>query len=261
MSQTSTMIAHVDCNLVPREQLATAVLPPAQGPRHKPVAHIEVVESIEQALDDMGWKINRERIAMGGSNVGTNGIKYENTSMYGVLDIEPFEKDDEDGEFGTSLGIKSNNMMKHSIKLIGGLNVFVCDNGVFSAEEIVGRKLHTKNLNLLESLNEMFDAWLNSQRSLVQTVEVLRNEIVTQEMGKSILFDLFNDNVLPLKCLRDVSSTLYSPDDAWTDVTDNVSNLWGMHNAVTRVLRPMDLHKQMEYSAATTEALAAVAGA
>ena len=67
------------------------------------------------------------------------------------------------------------------------------------------------------------------------------------------------DNVLPLKNLRETANTYFKPEDAWTDVVDNHGTLWGVHNAVTRVLRPMSIAKQMEYSGATTTALVAAA--
>lgn len=253
-------MSHLYGELVTREQIALVPTPPAQGPRHKPVPHIEVIDATVQALDDMGFGVSRSRYNIAGKNIGIDGRTYHNTSVYGMLNI--FDKDPEaevDGEMTTLLGLKSNNMMKHSISYIAGKNMTICDNGIFSGEIIIGRKLHTKNLNLLESLNEMFDSWLNSKSILTQQIEVMRNGNVSEETAKAILFDLFNNNVLPLKNLRETANTYFKPEDEWTDVVDNRGTLWGLHNAVTRVLRPMSIAKQMEYSGATTTALVAAA--
>ena len=247
--------------LVSREQIAAVPTPPAQGPRHKPVPHDEVIGCTLQVLDDLGHKATRERYNLAGKNVGIDGKTYHNTSVYGIINIASMDPEAEvDGEMTTILGLKSNNMMKHSISFIAGENVTICDNGIFSAEMIVGRKLHTKNLNLMDSLNEMFDAWLNSKNALKQQIEVMRNESVNDEAAKAILFDLFDNNVLPLKNLRETSNTYFKPEAEWTDVVDNRGTVWGLHNAVTRVLRPMSIAKQMEYSGAATTALVAAAG-
>ena len=259
---TSTLMAMVDCNIVSREALSLAVTPPPQGPRHVPVPHSEVVDCMETALSDHGFQIERLRLAMGGKHVGTDDKTYENTSLFGVADIVPVEVDPDnpaDDEYGTSIGFKSNNMMKHSILLKGGGHVFVCDNLMMSGEDVVMRKLHTTNLNLLEALSESLGAWLNSQRKFEQAVEVLRNERVNDEKAKAVLFDLFDKNILPLKALRPTAETYFSPKDEWTDITGNKDTLWGVHNAVTRVLRPYPLHKQMSYSGAATQALVATA--
>ncbi len=246
--------------LATREQIAAVITPPAQGPRHKPVPHIDAINCIEQALDDMGWGIDRERFNLAGTNIGLDNKTYQNTSVYGMFNVSDRDPEAEvDGEMTTLLGFKSNNMMKHSLSFIAGKNMTICDNGIFSGEEIVGRKLHTINLNLLESLNFMFDAWLNSKSALTQQIEVMRNEPINDVSARAILFDLFNDNVLPLKNLRETAATYFAPENAWTDVIDNHGTLWGLHNAVTRVLRPMPIAKQMEYSGATTTALVAVA--
>lgn len=253
-------MSHLYGELVTREQIALVPTPPAQGPRHKPVPHIDVIDATIQVLSDLGKKVDRSRFNIAGKNVGLDGRTYHNTSVYGMLNISDMDPEAEvDGEMTTLLGFKSNNMMKHSIKFIAGENMTICDNGIFSGEVIVGRKLHTKNLNLLESLNEMFDAWLNSASVLKQQIEVLRNEQVNDMRAKAILFDLFDQNVLPLKSLRETSNNYFKPEDAWTDVVDNHGTLWGVHNAVTRVLRPMSIAKQMEYSGATTTALVAAA--
>lgn len=246
--------------LATRNEIAAVSTPPPQGPRHKPVPHTEVVDCTKQVLADMGFGVNRERFNLSGKNVGIDGKMYHNTTLYGILNI--YDTDPEvvaDKEMTTILGLCSNNMCKKSIRYIAGGNMTICDNGIWTADHIVGSKMHTLRLNLMESLNVMFDAWLNSKSALDQQIEVMRNSTITEEQAKAILFDLFNNNVLPLKNLRETAHTFFCPEDEWTDVVDNRGTLWGVHNAVTRVLRPMPIEKQMMYSGATTSALVAIA--
>lgn len=282
---SSHLMAHVDCTKGwTREAIGAVATPPPQGPRHLPVPHIEVVESISQGLRDYGYTIVREEFAVGGKATGqADGKLYENTSLFGVMDVlgaddvvrlatnaglsasatldEILAKNPdariEAGEYGTSLGFRSNNLMKHSIKIVAGGRVFVCDNLVLAGQDVLMRKLHTKNLDLRETISESLEGWEESETALAGAIEAMRGTGMSDEAVKASLLDAFREGTLPLKMLKPVSDTYFNPNPAHTDVTDNHGTAWGLHNAITRCLRDYPLHKRMEYSSAATAHLAA----
>src|SRR5208282_5670792 len=155
----SVLSAHADTNLVTREQLAA--LPPVIGTdSFKPVAHIELITSLESLLNKRDVQITREQYAM-----SKNGMR-----LFGTLDLTL------NGINGTcaSLGLRTANNKTMALQMIAGLRIFVCDNMAFSGETIILRRRHTSGLDLIPELVRSLDEYDRHYRKLKDEVDLLQ---------------------------------------------------------------------------------------
>jgi len=247
------LMAHCGARVVSREELATIPAPAPMGPRHRPVPHIDVVNTLTRALHAKNIGIESEQFAVGGTTGKGRDIRPAagDLTLFGVVDLKvndcPALRDWTNSERGFSIGIRSNNAQKFAIRMIAGVNVFVCDNLAFAGEEDLLRKLHTTGLtdqSLLLAMIDALDRVVGSQAKLAHHIELMEQTTVRDVMARAIMHRLFEKGLLPLRMLKAVASTYFEPDPEWTDTTPRT--LWGLQNAVTRVLRDEPLNRKLE---------------
>src|SRR5215831_10374902 len=127
---SGVLIAHSGANLIGREELALIPTPKASY-SHKPIPHIEIIESLEKVLTEVHLEVRRQEYA-----VSKDGLR-----MFGVLDLI---KDLTEGT-SVSIGIRNANDKTMSLGMTAGYRVFVCDNMAFSSDfqPIFTRHLHS----------------------------------------------------------------------------------------------------------------------
>jgi hypothetical protein len=131
------LLSHVDTDLVTRDQLA---LIPAPEPTKswRPIPHIELVQTLQQALWENRIGIREEKFA----------LRHDGSTLFGVLQLA--YQDTRDGQ--AALGIRTSNDKTMSIQICAGLSVFVCDNLVFRGDLIALNRKHTAGLDLRTEL-------------------------------------------------------------------------------------------------------------
>lgn len=107
------LIAHAGTEMISREELATIVTPKGSY-SHKPIPHIEIVESLEKVLTEVHFSVKREEFA-----VSRDGLR-----MFGVLDLA----EELTPQTGLSIGIRNSNDKSMALGVTAGYRVFVCDN-------------------------------------------------------------------------------------------------------------------------------------
>ena len=121
------LLSHVDTDLVTREQLAL-VETPSPTRSFKPVAHLELIETLEQALRKNHITIRKEQFA----------LRRDGATLFGLLQLA--YQDTPDGM--AALGLRTCNNRTMSIQICAGLSVFVCDNMVFRGDLIALKQTH-----------------------------------------------------------------------------------------------------------------------
>jgi hypothetical protein len=226
------------------EQMKDLYTPPPLGNRHLPIPHYEVVEVLENVIKQSGMEIVKSDYAVG----GTTG-EHVDTTLFGVLTLtDPDTLDNNDDEYGLAMGIRANNTRKFPVTLIAGGNVFVCDNLMLSGDSVVLKKKHTKNLNLIDEMENGIADYLDRINLFPEAIARLKELTLTDVEARAGLFKVFEQKVLPLKMLSPIARTYFEPEDSWTDCTPR--SMWGIYNAITRCLRDAPTNTRMELTAA-----------
>lgn len=225
MAETGSLLsAHKNTNLVTREQLAA--LPVVIGTdSFKPVAHIELITSLERVLNERNIQIVREQFAM-----GKDGLR-----MFGTLDLTL------NGIDGTcaSLGLRTANNKTMALQMIAGLRVFVCDNMAFSGDTIIMKRRHTSGLNLMNELFKSMDEYERHYRKLKSEVESLKGYAMPDDMAKILMHDVFAKQIMPVRLLPSVSTEYFATEQRHEDFAPRTA--WSLLNAFTEVAKAMPL--------------------
>ncbi len=136
--ENGRLLSHVDTDVVTRQQLALVETPSATR-SFKPIPHLELIETLEQALRNNQITIRKEQYA----------LRRDGSTLFGVLQLG--YEDTEDGT--AALGLRTANNRTMSIQICAGLSVFVCDNMVFRGDLIALNRKHTSGLHLRTELN------------------------------------------------------------------------------------------------------------
>src|SRR5271155_5976636 len=196
MSEATAAVlsAHKDTNVVTRETLRA--LPAVIGTdSFKPVAHIELVETLERQLNDRSIQIVREQYAM-----SKDGMR-----LFGTLDLTL------NGVEGmaASLGMRTANNRTMALQGIAGMRVFVCDNMAFSGETIVLRRRHTSGLNLLDEIVDALDQYEIHYAKLKAEIGDLRNYAMDNVAAKVLMHDIFAKQIMPVRFFPEVSNVYF----------------------------------------------------
>jgi len=104
----------------------------APSKRWKPVPHHHIVELVKDSVLSSGFNIHQERYGLDKHN-----------NLFGIIKLE--REDYNNGTFRNVIGIRNSHNQDFSAQLVGGANVMVCDNLMFSGEFKDSRK-HTTNV-------------------------------------------------------------------------------------------------------------------
>ncbi len=225
MENRSTLIAHRDSEKVSREQLAV-IVPPSSTRYWKPVAHIELVNTLGDELESRQLVIAREDFA-----VSTNGSK-----LFGTFDLA--DQCLVNG-VGVALGFRHSNDKRIAIQIVGGGRVFVCDNMALSGDVTLLRQKHTWGYSLKSMIQRGLDIWQNKRLSMVNSIERMQNTPLADETARALLAKSLYEGVTTFQTFK-LAYDLYftravNQPDAFADCAPR--SAWGLHNAYTRALK------------------------
>ncbi|REJ76316.1 MAG: hypothetical protein DWQ47_11955 [Acidobacteria bacterium] len=218
--------------LISREDLKSIPLPKPTR-THKPIAHLDFVESLIEALSMRSLSITRDEYA-----VSNDGMK-----MFGVMDL--------DTEFSGcrfSIGLRNANDKSMRLGLTAGLRVLVCDNMTFSGDFTTLSQKHSKSLNLSDSFSIAVDRIHRSFEPLKADVHEMKERNLSENHAKLLIYEAFIEGRIrgiPKHLVRVVHKNYFEPEHP----EFQTGNLWSLSNAFTssfKELRPM---KQFEITA------------
>jgi hypothetical protein len=158
----------------------------------RPVAHSDVVDVLTDRARQRGLKIRSERYAvMDGALYPTPGKRIElpGARLFGTLDFDPIPGMPFPAGCTPSAGIRNSHDKSFALSILSGARVFICANGVLSAEHIVARK-HTSGLDMVESIDKALDAFMDSIRAFQQTYTQLNAWRLTKTKAHSLIVEL-----------------------------------------------------------------------
>jgi hypothetical protein len=220
------LLSHVDTDLVTRDQLALIPAPQATATWH-PIPHIELIETLQQALWDNRIRIRAEKFA----------LRRDGSTLFGVLQLG--YQDTRDGQ--AAMGIRTSNDKTMSVQICAGLSVFVCDNLVFRGDLIALNRKHTSGLDLPLELDAAVKRFREHFGALTGEIEVLKERRLTDGEAKGLIHDVFANGVMPVRFLPLVSVMYFHPQvAAWQPRT-----AWSLHNAFTAIAKDMPISTRL----------------
>jgi len=220
------LLSHVDTDLVTREQLALVETPDVTR-SFKPIPHLELVETLEQALRQNHITIRKEQFA----------LRRDGSTLFGVLQLA--YQDTEDG--GAAMGLRTANNRTMSIQICAGLQVFICDNMVFRGDLIALNRKHTSGLHLRTELNHAVLKFQDHFGRLTGEIGNLKERNLSDTDAKAIIHDVFVQGIMPIRLLPEASNLYFEP---FVDEF-RPRNAWSLHNAFTAVAKEMPITTRM----------------
>jgi hypothetical protein len=215
----SNLCLHKGARLVEPEELRVCPAPPPEG-RWYPVAHYRVLDTVTETLQDAGYRVQSQQLA----------LSRENARFFGTLNLAtPVAS-------GVSLAVGIRNSVDKSFPLgfCAGNRVFVCDNLAFRSELMVRRK-HTLNgernfgnaiANAVTALREFKDMEEERLKVLMQTE-------LSPEVADSLILRAFEKGMLSIIHLPKVIQEWRKP--SFEEFQPRTA--WSLLNAFTTVLR------------------------
>jgi hypothetical protein len=163
-------------------------------------------------------------------------IQREGLRLFGVLDLE-VPSIDLSGHYRFAMGIRTANDRSEALSIVVGARVFVCDNLALSGDVIAIRRKHTAGFDLNADISRAIDRYQNYLQVFHRQLGELMYRPVADEQAKVMIYEIFAAGILPIRFFATVAETYFRPTPAMTDVQPRTC--WGLHNALTRVIRQM----------------------
>ena len=220
LSNTSNILMWEEDDMaVERHVLETVAMPEATD-TYMPVAHSDLLNLFEDKLADVGFRFGEQQHVLGRS-----GLRY-----FGKCELINGYSDDDTRLF---CGIRNSLDMSIRATFLLGMNVNICSNKSYFAENIVGRK-HT--LNIMRDLPEMVE--LEVQK--IHVAAELNRQRIARYQGWKIV-DMTADHLMVQMLRSNVINITRFPKlvKEWHEPSEDhgPKTLWRLFNAATRVLK------------------------
>jgi hypothetical protein len=218
----STLMAHVDTQLITREQLAVMPTPPGTA-THRPIPHHEVVDALVETL--------------GFRHIGVHNMEFavsdDGNKCFGLIEMEH-------GFTGArfALGLRNSHDKTMRLALTVGYRVFVCDNMAFHGDFQPVLAKHTKNFNLNRALSGGIDDMQRNFKPMVEAVDRWKDSQLSDVAAKLIIYRAFVEAELevPRHLDRKVHEMYFDPQhDEFRPRT-----MWSLSNAFTSAFKDLD---------------------
>lgn len=215
---TSTLMLHAGARPVQIEELEGIKAPPAQG-RWYPLSHGHVLARVKETLQEAGYIIRREKLALSRCN----------SRFFGTLDLVSTLLE------GVSLAVGVRNSIDKSfpIGFCAGSRVFCCDNLAFSAELLVKRK-HTRfgEQRFAGDIAAAMPRLNTFQMEEAERITRMQSTPLTDEKADSLILRAFERGIITTHELPQTIREWRKPEhDAFRD-----RNHWSLLNAFTAAL-------------------------
>jgi hypothetical protein len=253
---------YVDLQELPR------VAPAPIGPRHRPLAHRAVADVLLGKLDEKGMRLTSDKWALGN----------QDARMFGVMTIAPKTEDvrtltSYPEEMTAAIGIRHANDMSIALKLVAGMEVFVCSNLAMygqgdGAQSL--RKLHTAGLNLEAEIDAALERTFERFHDVNETIKRFKEYEVTDSQAKTIIYDAFTSKESPVPnrlfplvhgwyFMKPFDPTVRETLPHYDDLSDvQPRTLYGISSAFTRAIREQPIGRQIGASMKVMKVLAKV---
>ena len=205
-----------------RQELAAVPTPQATA-THRPVPHVEIVETLVETLSFRHIGVVKEEYA-----VSKDGMK-----MFGVLDLDT-------GMPGCrfSIGIRNSHDRSMRLAAVVGVRVLVCENMAFSGDFQPVLAKHSKNFSLQNSLSIGVDQMQRNFDGMRKQVDAWRESQLSDTVAKMIIYRAFieSDLEVPKHLAKPVHDLYFSP--RYEEFQPRT--MWSLSNAFTSAFKQLE---------------------
>lgn len=217
------------------EQVANSVTPQGTA-THKVFSHYDVIQKEHEILARHKVGVTNGRYAL-----TDDGMRFYWT--------ERVDLGFPGGAF--TIGGRNSHDKSFPLQLVGGLYVFICENGVCDGSYKSIMRKHTKNANLNESLVLGIDEILSRYEPMAAGIQRWRNTQISDQEAKVAICDAYaaKQADLPLHLMRPTYEHYFNPQ--YEEFM--ARNAWSLQNAFTSAIKVLDPIPQQKAQAAIGE--------
>src|SRR5262245_31294856 len=152
----ATLMTHAGATRMTRQELR-GIPAPLSTPTHRPIAHGDLIETLDDRLQAAGYKIVREQFA----------VMRQGLMLFGTFDLE-------NGHVsrpgtGLAMGFRHSNDKHVALSIVAGVRVFLCDNGAMIGDVRLFKNKHTHGVisRLRDSLGGFFGTTLKQEYATI----------------------------------------------------------------------------------------------
>jgi len=236
-----TLMAHCGAEYVTRDELRTIETPEPMGRWHKPIPHIELVETLDKVLTGSGIEIAKEQFA----------VQKKGRVLFATFDFAPSEglADTPEGR-GHAMGFRGANDQSMPLEIAVGGRIFVCDNMAFAPGLVSLKRKHTIGLDLAAELNTAVGRFVEQTGSLTKMLEAAEEKVLTEDQAKVLIFDAFTKHeVMPSRLFPKVARFFFEPTEEESPESTDRRSLMDLHNAFTRAAKELKPNRRFDATA------------
>ena len=140
-----------------------------------------------------------------------------------------------------SAGLRNSHDKSFALSILSGARVVVCSNGLLSGEYVISRK-HTSRIDLVQSIDEALDAFLESVRGLKGMVERLQSQRLSPVKARSRIVEAARAGAFSSAMILPVLDTYESPEHR----EFRPRTAWSLYNSASEVMKKQSPARQVE---------------
>ena len=205
------------CGIETTEEQVRAVATPPATFSHYPIPHGDFIQQVRAGANRAGLVPNREKFSL--ACVGNQ--------LFGVMTCDSDTNDQQ-----ICLGLRHSHNKSIAGGLCAGVNIFVCDNLIFSGEVVIRRK-HTRNMvqdlpYMIDSLFKQLPSYINRQTDQIDRFKLAK---INNIQASYLMISAMKRGAFPASKLPLVLEQWERPNyDAFQPRT-----AWSLLNAFTQV--------------------------
>ncbi len=177
----TTLIAGSDTTgKLSRQELAL-VPTPTSTLTHQVIPHIEIVNSLEEALGFRHISVINQEYA----------VSKDTRNFFGVMTLD---QGIDGAQF--ALGVRNSHSKMFRLSIVVGLRIFVCSNLCFSGDFNIVLAKHSKNFSLQHAISIGIDEAQRGFGPMQQRVETWKQSLITDDQARLTIFRAFIEDQL-----------------------------------------------------------------
>jgi hypothetical protein len=213
----TTLIAGSDTTgKLTRQELALVPSPPSTL-THQVIPHVEIVNSLTEALGFRHINLTSEEYA----------VTKDGKNFFGVMTLDQ-------GIDGASfaLGVRNSHSKQFRLSIVVGLRIFVCSNLCFSGDFNIVLAKHSKHFSLKNSLSIGIDEAQRGFEPMRQRVEAWQGLQISDDQAKLTIFDAFIGDRL--------DAPKHLAKEVWNNWQEPARTAYSLNNAFTSAIGQLE---------------------
>jgi hypothetical protein len=231
---TASLILHKGARLVDETELRGVQTPPPEG-RWFPIPHVEVLERVRNTLDEAGFEVGDQQIA----------LSRNNARFFGTLTLKSTVAEN----VHLAIGVRSSWDRSFPLACVGGNKTVVCDNLLFRSDLLNVKRRHSTNgaMNFQNDIAGAIQKLGQFQIVERERIAQMMNREVSDIEADSLILNAYERGIISSPYLARIIREWRKP----TFAEFEPRTAWSLISAFTTVLGERAQRNPSEYSIQT----------